>query len=407
MRLLSSSAFDLFRRADKKPPLTEEACRTLDEDKRGIAETDPGPVRVIEEAVQWLCRAQDQSPTADDGVARHYSLVKGWGSSYPETTGYIIPTLLRYADQSSNDALRQRVRRMLDWLVSIQFDNGAFQGGMVDQLPLRPVTFNTGQILIGLAAGQRQFGDYFDPMKLAADWLSQTLDDDGAWRLYPSPFAEYGGNTYDTHVAWGLLEAARVTKDSEHSDAALTNIRWALTRQHENGWFENCCLSYPDRPLTHTLGYALRGVIEGYLFENDERLLLAARKCADGILSALRPDGWLPGRLDSNWRGAAPWVCVTGSSQIAHCWYLLYRITGDDRYRDAGRLTNSWVRRTVKMTGDLDVRGAVRGSFPSDGDYCCLEFPNWAAKFTIDVSMLELSIDAAASSEPSLVWERG
>ena len=39
---------------------------------------------------------------------------------------------------------------------------------------------------------------------------------------------------------------------------------WALTKQRVNGWFADCCLNDPTRPLTHTIGYALRGVIEGY-----------------------------------------------------------------------------------------------------------------------------------------------
>jgi len=305
--------------------------------------------------------------------------------------------MIAYADQHQDEQLLQRARHMLDWLVRIQFDNGAFQGGMVDQTPVRPVTFNTGQILLGLVAGQRQFGAYFEPMRGAADWLARTQDADGCWRLYPSPFVETRDVTYDTHVAWGLLEAARVTKDSAHSDAALANIRWALTRQHENGWFEDCCLSVPKRPLTHTIGYALRGVIEGYLFSKDERLLSAAKKTANGAKTALRADGWLPGRLDCNWRAGAPWACVTGSSQIAHCWLRLYQITGDTNYRDAGLRANSWVRRTVNLEGAPDVRGAVKGAFPVNGDYCRFEYPNWATKFTIDANVLELAIDQAAS----------
>ena len=44
-------------------------------------------------AIKWLETAQDA--TTDGGVAGRYSLSSGWSSSYPETTGYIIPTLLR------------------------------------------------------------------------------------------------------------------------------------------------------------------------------------------------------------------------------------------------------------------------------------------------------------------------
>ena len=378
-------------------PLPPAAQRALDEDRRGISEHDPGARRIVAEGIAWLGRAQDASVTADGGVARHYSLLSGWGASYPETTGYIVPTMLAYGAEQGDDGIIERARRMLDWLVSIQFDNGAFQGGMITERPVRPVTFNSGQILLGLAAGQRHFGTYLEPMKRTADWLARTQDVDGCWRVYPSPFVDPGDKAYDTHVAWGLLEAARVTPVQEYVDAALANIRWAISRQRANGWPEDCCLGEPMRPLTHTLGYFLRGVIEGYLFSKEQELLTAARKTADALMGAVCPDGSLPGRLDSDWRAGMKEVCVTGSSQIAHCWLQLYQITGNEKYREAGRRVNAWVRRTIKLEGPAEVRGAAKGSLPADGDYCRYEYPNWATKFTIDSNMLELAIDAAAS----------
>src|SRR6202035_2653619 len=140
----------------------------------------------------------------------------------------------------------------------------------------------------------------------------------------------------------------------------------------------------PAHPLTHTLGYALRGIIEGYLFFEDRELLAAAEKMAKGLLSALRPNGALPARLDGTWRATVSGVCVTGSSQVAHCWFKLYQITGDKTYLEAGRRVNSWVRRLIKIEGPAEIRGAVKGSFPADYNYCKFEYPNWATKFSID-----------------------
>ena len=51
----------------------------------------------VTEALAWIARAQDNSTSADGGVARHYCLISGWGPSYPETTGYIVPTVIREA----------------------------------------------------------------------------------------------------------------------------------------------------------------------------------------------------------------------------------------------------------------------------------------------------------------------
>ena len=144
-------------------------------------------------AVDWLCLAQDSSASRDGGVSRHFSPDSGWASSYPETTGYIIPTFIAYGKLTKRPELRSRARRMLDWLVSIQLPCGGFQGGLIDSRPIKPVTFNTGQILLGLAAGVREFGHVYRPaLQKAADWLVSTQDHDGCWRSFPTQFAVQG-----------------------------------------------------------------------------------------------------------------------------------------------------------------------------------------------------------------------
>jgi hypothetical protein len=372
--------------------LSDAAKAEMRRDARGLPILDLGTVRAIDEGVAWLGRAQDCSASADGGVARHYSLLEGWGRSYPETTGYIVPTMLAYARRCDNDEARRRAKRMLDWLVSLQLANGGFQGGKLGRLSPGAVTFNTGQILIGLASGAQEFESYRQSMCRAADWLVHTQDADGCWRKYPTPFAAPGEKAYETHVAWGLLEAARVEPQRGYADAALANVRWSLTHQRQNGWFEACCLNDPSQPLTHTLGYALRGVVEAYRFTNDDFFLNAAHKSADGLMSAMSDDGFLPGRLRSDWGAAVPWACLTGSAQVACCWLLLYQATGDTRYRDAAFAVNRYVRRTMKIDGPLETRGAIKGSFPISGQYGAYQYLNWACKFFVDANMLELKI---------------
>jgi len=355
---------------------------------------DSGIEAEIAEAIAWLGRAQDNSLSHDGGVARDFSLINGWGNSYPETTGYIIHTLLSYSIRRNDDALRQRVRGMLNWLVSIQFAEGGFQGGVIGSEPRVPVTFNTGQILLGLACGANLLSEeYSEPMRRAADWLVETQDADGCWRKHASPFAEPGEKVYDTHVAWGLLEAATVDGNRKYAEAALANIRWALRFQQPNGWFQQCCLSDPTQPLTHTLGYALRGILEGYLFTREQDLLNACCRTADGLIESIGPNGFLPGRVDANWRGTVNWACLTGSAQIAYCLFVLAEHTANVRYRTAARALNHYVRRTVSIHGRPETRGAVKGSFPVSGNYCSYEYPNWAVKFFIDSNLFEFDLE--------------
>jgi hypothetical protein len=149
--------------------------------------------------------------------------------------------------------------------------------------------------------------------------------------------------------------------------------------------------------LTHTLGYFLRGVIEGYRLRPTPDLLASARRTADGLLTALADDGRLPGRLRPDWSAAVPWVCLTGTVQVAHCWLLLYGITGDERYRRAGQSANRYVRCTIRVDGPPGIRGGVKGSFPVDGGYGTYQYLNWAAKFCIDSNVAERQLGLSAS----------
>lgn len=354
---------------------------------------DPGADRVVDGAVAWLCSAQDHSLLRDGGVARHYSFNNGWSSSYPETTGYIVPTMLAEADRRGDAGLRERARRMLDWLVSIQLEGGGFQGGLVDSTPVVPVTFNTGQILLGLAGGAVVFGERYVPaMTRAADWLVATQDPDGCWRSHPTPFAAPGEKAYETHVSWGLFEAARVDPARGYGEAAMRNVRWALGWQRPNGWFDRCCLEDATRPLTHTIGYALRGILEAYRFSGDADLLTAALSTARGVVAATQPSGHLAGRLTADWQAAVPWACLTGSVQLAHCLFMIHEDTGDAQFLATGRLLMSHVRRTIRLDAPEGIRGGVTGSFPVDGEYGRFELLNWASKFLLDAQRLEQEI---------------
>ena len=379
--------------------LPRQARRAIARDRRGLPPNDPGLSRAVAEAAAWLCRAQDNSVYRDGGVARHYSLITGWGASYPETTGYIVPTMIRLADHLQEPGYRDRARRMLDWLAGIQMEGGGFQGGLIDSTPCVPVTFNTGQILIGLAAGVVAFDAYHEAMHGAARFLKNSLDPDGCWRRHPTPFAKPGEKAYETHVSWGLFEADRIAPGEGYGEAGLRQVDWALTKQTSNGWVADCCLNTPEAPLTHTLGYYLKGMVEAHRFSGENKYLRAALLTAEGLLAARRPDGALPGRLRADWSAMVPWTCLTGNVQIADSWIYLYQVTGDERFWRAARAINAVVRRTLILDGEEGVRGGVAGSFPIGGKYGRLEYLNWAALFMINAQLAEAAGLRATSGE--------
>ncbi|WEN15373.1 pectate lyase [Rhodanobacter sp. AS-Z3] len=339
-----------------------------------------------------MARAQDASGCG--GVSAAYDATKRqWTGAYPETTGYIIPTFFRYADFSGDDEYRQRAIRMTAWESDIQLADGGVRAGTMDATQVVPTIFNTGQVLFGWLAAWKQTGDirFRDSATRAADWLVAAQDPDGAWRRFASPFASHALNTYNTRVAFALAKAGSDLHEPRYLEAAVRNVQWALTQVHANGWLENNDLEDNKRPLTHTIAYATRGILEVGLIANQSSFVEVATRMARAVAQSQRNDGALPGRLDSDWRAAARWTCVTGNAQMAIIWQRLAAETGDTSWRPAAE---NAIRFNLSIqdlsAADAGARGGMPGSYPHSGGYMKNRYPNWAAKFFMDALMLQL-----------------
>jgi hypothetical protein len=352
----------------------------------------------LHDAIEWICQAQNASD--DGGVARSYALVyhpffkrKGWLPSYPETTGYIIPTFFDYARLTGRQEIFARAVRMADWETEVQMVNGAVMGGTVDTAPT-PAIFNTGQVLFGWVRAYRETGDerYLTSARRAGEFLFASQDTDGAWRKNLSNYASgtMAAYTYNTRTAWGLLQLAEVSGDARFRQAAIRNVEWALTQQQPNGWFANNCLWDASRPLLHTIAYSLRGILEIGMAIDNPVFIAAARKGADALLERQRPDGSLAGRFDAEWRPAVAYSCLTGNVQMGTVWAGLYRLTADPKYLEGLSRANRFTQ-SVQFagTGNPGLDGGISGSFPLHGNYGRFEILNWAVKFFADSLMME------------------
>ena len=359
---------------------------------------DLAPLRVphddrdhLQETVQWIFRAHDAGE--DQGVSRSYSLRRhrryectGWLPSYPETTGYIIPTLYEIARTQDWPEAADRAERMARWEVEIQMDTGAVRGGTVADDP-SPAVFNTGQVLFGWVRAAEETKDpVFDEASArAARWLVDCQDPDGAWRRGASKFAAESGHVYNTRVAWALALYARRSGDSDANAAARRSCEFALARQNEKGWYAENCLDDQAHPLVHTIAYAAQGLLETGLIQDDERFVDAARKTAVAVADVQHDDGFLAGRLDQDWRESAEWSCLTGNSQMALIWSRLAALDKSPVFKEAANRAVHFVLSTQRLdAANPGMRGGVAGSYPVWGHYGTFEYLNWAAKFTLD-----------------------
>lgn len=351
----------------------------------------------LAELAAWLCRAQDATP--DRGVSRSYSLVykpffdkRKWFGSYPETTGYIVPTLFDYFHFTGKDEFKRRALEMAAWETSIQMPEGAVMGGTVDFRPT-PAVFNTGQVIFGWLRAHRETGDvaHLESARRAGDYLVSSQDAQGFWAKGSSTFASAGSTVYNTRVAWALALLASVTGDQRYADAAVRKVEWALSRQHANGWFADNCLSDAQRPLVHTIAYAIQGVLETGVALDNAHYIERAAVAAEALAAAQQEDGRLAGRYDSQWQPGAAWSCLTGNSQMSIIWSRLHQLGVCSGTDEAASKANEFMRSTINLrTSSPGRRGGVKGAYPVYGAYGEFEYLNWAVKFTMDALLLEL-----------------
>jgi hypothetical protein len=357
-------------------------------------------------ALEWVARAQDA--TGDGGIARGYSLAwnpyfrsRGWQPSYPETTGYLIPTLYQASRHLQRPDLAARAERAARWEVLIQLPSGAVRGGVVGERT-SPAVFNTGQAVFGWLAAFAETGSgvFAGAARRAASFLVATLDEDGMWRRGTSQFADPQATLYNARTAWGLAEAGRRLGAPEFTAAAARNLRAVARRQHDDGWLPDCCLNDPLRPLLHTIAYAIRGLLEGGRVLQDARLIARAALAAERIAAAVGPDGRLPGRFAQGWRSAAPWSCLTGQAQITNIWLRLFEITGERRWLEPVPAVLRFLKSTQnRASRDPGLRGGVKGSFPLGAEYGPYQTLNWATKFFIDALICDERITSGAGPE--------
>jgi hypothetical protein len=380
-RLLVSPLKQLKERQIKAPLYTRERSN-LD------------PEIHLKEAVQWLCRAQDFG--TDRGVSYGADFGVGFLPSYPETTGYIICTMLDMARHYGKPELRERAIEMGKWEAEIQLDAGAVMGGMFNTNPT-PAVFNTGMVLLGWADLYRETGSslFKTAGQRAGDWLLEMQEPNGNWIRGNSKFANSTTTVYNVKAAWGLAEMGHALGAPNFIQAAEKNAEFAVSKQRPNGWFSDCCLEDAQNPLLHTIAYTMQGLVGIGKLTGRRDFVDAAARTADSLCALMDETGFMPGKINAKFHGAASWCCLTGTAQSSIVWSELAHLTENNRYRDAALLANRYLMARHDI-GSIDpsIRGGLAGSWPVWGDYGQYKILNWATKFFIDALMAQVTTGA-------------
>jgi hypothetical protein len=358
------------------------------------ASTQRDSAEVLNSLLRWILDAQ----RPDGGIAAYYSLLTGYSESYPEVTGYIIPTLYDFAGVNGDKAAAARAsaERATRWLLSLQMQSGAFPAGLQGKpdKQAQPSVFNTGQIVQGLVRADRETNN-LEARKAATragDWLVAVQQADGCWSG-PGAY-QHERHTYYSMVAWALAELSERScawdsqRDQPYRKAAEKNLDWVMSHFRPSGWIDGINLR-DHATYLHFIAYAIQGALEtGVLLRRKDAVDTVARS-ASVLLRKFETNKFLPGAYEADFKAGHRFTCLTGNAQMSCIWLRLSELTNDLHYLNAALKMNEMLKAMILTRGPAGIIGGVSGSYPIWGRYQPLRFISWGSKFLADALLLE------------------
>ncbi len=336
-------------------------------------------------AVQWLLHAQSQSP---DGGFPTLDIGKEFGASYPETSGYILDTLLHWQAHTPSKDVERAIEQCAEWLLSIQHADGGWQSGYVDESK-PPVVFNTAQVMRGLIhLWEKQPSDELaNALDKASNWIVSVQEPPGVWAKH-----NYLGKArvYDTYVVAPLTRWAKIRKNSEALQAAEEHIHWVVDKQLSNGWFPDAdnTEKHNNRPILHTIAYTIDGLLEYADLTGNDDARAAGARAAEVLAKRFLEHRRLPGRFDKKWHGSEAAI-PSGCAQMVVAWsrLMIFQPSNTLWEEAVDAMCSSLLHMQWKDTSQTNLKGVLSGSFPFWGKYEPFRCPNWAVKYLVDALM--------------------
>jgi hypothetical protein len=333
--------------------------------------------------LRWILNTQ----RPDGGIAAYYSLLTGYSESYPEVTGYIVPTLYDFARAVGDDRAIAAAEKATRWLLLLQMPTGAFPGGLHGSQS-QPSVFNTGQILQGLVRAHVETNrpEIREAAVASGDWLVKIQQADGSWSG-PGAYQD-AAHTYYSMVAWALAELSERIPGHQYGLAAEKNLDWVLSHFRPSDWIDGINLrGHPN--YLHFIAYVLQGVLECAILRRRNDAIEAVAKSSWLLLRKFETNKYLAGTYEPDFKNGQRFTCLTGNAQMSCVWLRLFEVTDDLRYLNAALKMNEMLKQLIPTRGRRGVVGGVSGSYPVWGRYQPLRYISWGNKFFADALLLE------------------
>lgn len=323
-------------------------------------------IKTTEKAKNWIIN----NSIKGEGIINNSQYYK----SYPEVTGYYIPTLLRWGFRDLADTYA-------NWLCTIQHKEGAWY----DTDDKDPYVFDTAQILKGLVAIYPIKPEVKDNLIKGCDWLLGQITEEG--RLVTPSKAAWGNDGVCSELIHlyclsPLIDAARLFDKHEYENAARKVADYYINNYRDE------ILDFGF--LSHFYSYVMEALC-------DIGELELAKEAMDKLSKVLDEKGYISAFKDVDW------VCSTGMFQLAITWYKLGDIErGNKALTYAAKLQNQtggWYGSYAVTDNPKPTDKKAYPDYIPDGEI------SWAAKYYLDAVFYKnrLEFDMQADNFSSFI----
>jgi hypothetical protein len=164
-----------------------------------------------------------------------------------------------------------------------------------------------------------------------------------------------------------------------------------------NGYIRKCHFTHRqdgDTAFLHPIAYTVEGFLRSGLALSDDRYLDVVRPTVRMLQRRFEIERRMPAsHYDRAWRPVTRYAALDACCQIAALWFRFSRATDDLLYASSAFKMMDLLRRLIDTAGrDAGARGGIAGSFPVFGHNQAFACVNWAPKYFIDASLLELDV---------------
>ncbi|MGA2666610.1 MAG: methyltransferase domain-containing protein [Patescibacteria group bacterium] len=253
--------------------------------------------------------------------------------SYPEVTGYLIPTLMQAGEHNL-------AFDYADFLCRVQQKNGSFLG--IDK---KEYIFDSGQALRGLLAASHRWSKYKIYAHKTAEYLVRSMKRNGR---FPPMYNRSISDRVCVYVLPPLFESAQMFKKEKIKLAAQKSLKY----------YKNQAGILEFNLLSHFYAY----IIDGFIEMGEKKFVGHA---VEKIFLTQKRNGAIPAYRNS-W-----WSCSAGTAQFAVIGYKMGFIEE----------ANSAIDWLISVQ---NKSGGFFGSYGLGAKYFPNEEISWAANFFLD-----------------------